>query len=65
MIRMMKLDSLPIKNPSTGKVQTEIAVNVPDAWIVSIKFKSLIADSANLYLSSMFDLPIKASVKNS
>lgn len=39
-------------------------VIVPEAWIVQIEFQSLIADSANQYLSSIFDLPITANIVN-
>lgn len=36
------------------------SITVPDAWIVTIKFKSLLASSANMVLSSMYDLGIEA-----
>ena len=35
-----------------------ISIPVPEAWMVTIKFKSLIATSANLVLSSFADTPI-------
>lgn len=42
-----------------------INVPVPELWLVSIKFKSLIPTSANMVLSSIYDLPITATAKNS
>lgn len=41
-----------------------VKVPVPEMWIVTIKLKSLIPTSANMVLSSMFDLPINNSTKN-
>ena len=40
-----------------------VKVPVPEMWIVTIKLKSLIPTSANMVLSSMFDLPINNSTK--
>lgn len=42
-----------------------LTINVPEAWIVQIDFISLIADSANQFLSSIIDLPISAQVVES
>lgn len=41
---------------------TKTTVVVPEAWVVQIDFESLIADSANQYLSSMVDLKINANL---
>ena len=41
---------------------TKTTVVVPEAWVVQIDFESLIADSANQYLSSMIDLKINANL---
>ena len=43
----------------------ETSVIVPEAWVVDIEFESLIADSANQLLSSMFDLPVSVNIKSS
>lgn len=40
----------------------ETNIIVPDAWVVQIDFESLIADSANQYLSSLVDLKINATL---
>lgn len=37
-------------------------VIVPEAWVVNIEFESLIADSANQFLSSLIDLKINATL---
>jgi hypothetical protein len=42
-----------------------INVPVPELWLVSIKFKSLIPTSANMVLSSIYDLPITAKATTS
>lgn len=34
------------------------AIPVPEAWLITIKFKSLIATSANLVLSGLHDVPV-------
>ena len=34
------------------------AIPVPEAWLITIKFKSLIATSANLVLSGLQDVPV-------
>ena len=47
-----------------GASVKETSVIVPEAWVVDIEFESLIADSANQMLSSMFDLPISVNVKS-
>lgn len=39
----------------------ELSIPVPEAWIVTITFKSLLATSGNLVLSGLKDLPIVAS----
>ena len=42
---------------------SEIIVPVPEMWIVTIKFKSLIPKSSNLLLSGLYDLNILTGVK--
>ena len=49
-------------NTDTSKITNSTTVIVPEAWIVKIEFQSLIAESANQFLSSVFDLPIKATL---
>jgi hypothetical protein len=41
----------------------DISIPVPEAWMVTIKFKSLIATSGNLVLSSFADTPVIAASK--
>ena len=43
---------------------SQIIVSVPEMWIVTIKLKSLVATSANMVLSSIFDLPITTKTLN-
>lgn len=43
----------------------DTSVIVPEAWVIDIEFESLIADSANQMLSSMFDLPVSVNIKSS
>ena len=48
--------------PSTFTDQTnKLSIPVPEAWVITIKFKSLLATSANLVLSGLNDLPIVTS----
>lgn len=63
MTRVKSINMNFINNDETspGKESTVI---VPEAWIIQIEFQSLIADSANQVLSSIFDLPIDASVES-
>lgn len=44
--------------------ETSIKVPVPEMWLVTIKLKSLVPTSANMVLSSMFDLPINNKTIN-
>ena len=39
------------------------SVNVPEAWMIKIKFKSLLGTSANQILSGLVDAPITTSAK--
>jgi hypothetical protein len=39
----------------------DISIPVPEAWMVTIKFKSLIATSGNLVLSAFADTPVIAA----
>ena len=59
MVRMMHIDN-PLKS-LTSSEKSAIAVAVPEAWIVTIKVKSLIATSANMVLSGFTDLSIQSS----
>ena len=59
MVRMMHIDN-PLKS-LTSSEKSSIAVAVPEAWIVTIKVKSLIATSANMVLSGFTDLSIQSS----
>lgn len=61
MTRVKSINMNFINKNSSGKESTVI---VPEAWIIQIEFQSLIADSANQVLSSIFDLPIDASVES-
>lgn len=63
MTRVKKINMNFINNDETSSGK-ESTVIVPEAWIIQIEFQSLIADSANQVLSSIFDLPIEASVEN-
>lgn len=54
---------MKIKLNLLGNEDKETTVIVPEAWVVQIDFESLIADSANQYLSSIIDLPITANVE--
>jgi hypothetical protein len=39
------------------------SLTIPDAWVVTIKFKSLLASSANMVLSSMYDLGVQSEIE--
>lgn len=57
MIRTLQFDN-SLLNIGTAVRNQNTTVNVPEAWIVDIQFQSLVADSANQFLSSIVDLPI-------
>lgn len=60
-IRELKFDNKDI----TGFLgKTDLYIPVPEAWEVSIEFESLLPQSANLMLSSIFDLDISVSTKS-
>lgn len=61
MVRTLSFN--PSKLGITNGNTSNTTVNVPEAWIVEIQFMSLIADSANQYLSSIIDLPINARLQ--
>lgn len=61
MVRTLSYNSSDLGVVETSKNTT---VNVPELWIVEIQFMSLIADSANQFLSSIVDLPINSKVSN-
>ena len=61
-VGMTRIKSMDLALLPNVKSNVTTSVIVPEAWIVQIDFESLIADSANLFLSSMIDLPIQASV---
>lgn len=53
-IRPTKIDKLLPAGVTTSKnSNTSAMVNVPEAWLVSITFKSLLAESANQLISSL------------
>lgn len=45
------------------KPSANLSIPVPEQWHVTIKFKSLLATTANMVLSSIYDTPITASSK--
>lgn len=49
-----KFKTAAYEHKNSGKIK----VSVPEAWVVTIKFKSLIGDNANLLASGMVDLPV-------
>lgn len=63
-VGMTRVKSINMNFISGDNNDKESTVIVPEAWIVQIDFQSLIADSANQFLSSIFDLPIKANIVN-
>lgn len=58
MVRQMK----PTTNLLTfiDETNRSTSLAIPDAWIVTIKFKSLLASSANMVLSSLFELGVES-----
>lgn len=44
-------------------IDSTLSVAIPEAWIVTIKVKSLLATSANMVLSSLKEMPITASTQ--
>ena len=48
------------KDFGIGDEKTQYSVNVPEAWMVKVKFKSLLATSSNQILSGFIDNPITA-----
>lgn len=46
-----------------SEVKPNFSVNVPQAWIVTITFTSLLPTSANMVLSGLYDLQISTSQK--
>lgn len=60
--RLLKTKNFMIGADPNGKDNNqEITVNVPEAWQVTISFKSLIGDNANLMASGIKELPITVS----
>lgn len=53
MIRTLKTKNFLTKITGKDTTDKDITVNVPEAWNVSITFKSLIANSANLMISGL------------
>ena len=47
-----------------GDTNRNYSVNVPEAWMVKVKFKSLLATSSNQILSGFIDTPITAAVSS-
>lgn len=63
-VRMMQYSNM-LSPTMLGTGGAAYAVAVPQAWIVTIKVKSLIATTANMVMSSLSDLSINTdSVKN-
>lgn len=62
MVRMMNIEN-PLAS-LTNVEKASIAVAVPEAWIVTIKVKSLLATSANMVLSGFTDLSIQSSAQS-
>lgn len=63
-VRMMQYSNM-LSSTMLGNGGAAYAVAVPQAWIVTIKVKSLIATTANMVMSSLSDLSINTdSVKN-
>lgn len=50
------------KDFGIGEDKTLYSVNVPEAWLVKVKFKSLLATSSNQILSGFIDTPITSNV---
>ena len=66
LMRNMSVSSKEIGLPNlTDGNDIDYSVNVPEAWQIKIKFKSLIATSGNQILSGFVDMPIQASSSNS
>ena len=62
-VGMTRVKSVNLDLGNIGK-NSSTTVVVPEAWVVQIDFECLIADSANLFLSSMVDLPVEAAIVN-
>lgn len=63
-VRMMQYNNM-LSSTMLGNGGAAYAVAVPQAWIVTIKVKSLIATTANMVMSSLSDLSINTdSVKS-
>ena len=58
-VRMLKIDEKDKFLTFLNK--QSYSIPVPEAWMVTIKFKSLIATSANLILSGLRDTPVIAT----
>lgn len=61
---MMRLKQCPKIFNFENSNDSQLIVSVPEMWIVTIKLKSLVATSANMVLSSIFDLPITTKTLN-
>lgn len=57
-IRTLSMDRIAVYNTVGSNNASKIKVSVPEAWVVTVKFKSLVGDNANLLLSGMRDLQI-------
>lgn len=62
-VGMTRIKSLTLDLDFLTTTQKETTVIVPEAWIVQIDFESLIAESANQFLSSVIDLPVNAKIQ--
>lgn len=52
------------KDFGIGADKTLYSVNVPEAWMVKVKFKSLLATSSNQILSGFIDTPITSNASD-
>lgn len=65
LIRNMKIDNFLAKIGGVKSSSNDyVSVPVPEAWTISITFKSMLARSANLMLAGGADLPITINMSN-
>lgn len=65
LIRNMKIDNFLAKIcGAKGGTNENVSVPIPEAWSVSVTFKSMLGRSANLMLAGGADLPISINMNN-
>lgn len=65
LIRNMKIDNFLAKIcGAKGGTNESVSVPIPEAWSVSVTFKSMLGRSANLMLAGGADLPISINMNN-